>query len=88
VDKIVPVDVYIPGCPPRPEMLIHAVMMLQDKVMKESSRDRRDVPEQEAREAFVPGTLPITDGSTAESSLPPEAQPYSIASRHERRRSS
>ena len=36
VDKIVPVDVYIPGCPPRPEMLIHAVMMLQDKVMKES----------------------------------------------------
>src|SRR5215218_6838726 len=44
VDKIVPVDVYIPGCPPRPEMLIHAVMMLQDKVMKESVRDRRDVP--------------------------------------------
>jgi NADH-quinone oxidoreductase subunit B len=29
VDKVVPVDVYIPGCPPRPEMLIHAVMMLQ-----------------------------------------------------------
>jgi NADH-quinone oxidoreductase subunit B len=88
VDKIVPVDVYIPGCPPRPEMLIHAVMMLQDKVMKESSRDRRDVPEQEARAAFVPGTLPITDGSTAASTLPPESRPYSIASRHERRRSS
>jgi NADH-quinone oxidoreductase subunit B len=58
VDKIVPVDVYIPGCPPRPEMLIHAVMMLQDKVMKESVRDRRDIPEAEAREAVVPGTLP------------------------------
>ena len=56
VDKIVPVDVYIPGCPPRPEMLIHAVMMLQDKVMKESVRDRRDVPEDEAREAVTPGT--------------------------------
>jgi NADH-quinone oxidoreductase subunit B len=52
VDKIVPVDVYIPGCPPRPEMLIHAVMMLQDKVMKESVRDRKDVPEEEARQAF------------------------------------
>ncbi len=65
VDKIVPVDVYIPGCPPRPEMLIHAVMMLQDKVMKESVRDRRDIPEEEAREAVVPGTLPVTDGSTA-----------------------
>src|SRR5947209_7505231 len=44
VDKIVPVDVYIPRCPPRPEMLIHAVMMLQEKVMKESLRQRKDVP--------------------------------------------
>src|SRR3954447_23663224 len=64
VDKIVPVDIYVPGCPPRPEMLIHAVMMLQDKVMKESVRDRKDVPEAEARQAFAPGTLPVTDGST------------------------
>ena len=87
VDKIVPVDVYIPGCPPRPEMLIHAVMMLQDKVMKESVRDRRDIPEEEAREAIVPGTLPVTDGSTARQNTLPESRPYTIASRHERRRS-
>lgn len=87
VDKIVPVDVYIPGCPPRPEMLIHAVMMLQDKVMKESVRDRKDVPEEEAREAVVPGTLPVTDGSTARQNTLPESRPYTIASRHERRRS-
>ena len=88
VDKIVPVDVYIPGCPPRPEMLIHAVMMLQDKVSKESVRDRRDIPEEEAREAVVPGTLPVTDGSTARQNTLPESRPYTIASRHERRRSS
>jgi hypothetical protein len=69
-------------------MLIHAVMMLQDKVMKESARDRRDVPEAEARGASVPGTLPITDGSTINQDVPVEARPYSIASRHERRRSS
>jgi len=88
VDKIVPVDVYIPGCPPRPEMLIHAVMMLQDKVMKDSVRDYKDVPEEEARQALAPGTLPVTDGSTVNAPTAAESRPYTIASRHERRRSS
>jgi len=62
-------------------------MMLQDKVMKESSRDRKDIPEDEARGASAPGTLPITDGSTV-LNVPSETRPYSIASKHERRRSS
>jgi hypothetical protein len=68
-------------------MLIHAIMMLQEKVMKESVRDRRDVPPEEAREAVQPGTLPVTDGSTARQDTIPESRPYTIASRHERRRS-
>jgi NADH-quinone oxidoreductase subunit B len=90
VDKVVPVDVYIPRCPPRPEMLIHAVMMLQDKVMKESMRDRKDVPASEAVEAVPPGTLPATGVSATNESAALESptRPYTIASRHERRRSS
>src|SRR5690554_3212511 len=32
VDHIVPVDIYLPGCPPRPEMLMHAIITLHDKI--------------------------------------------------------
>jgi NADH-quinone oxidoreductase subunit B len=32
VDKVIPVDIYVPGCPPRPETVIDAIMMLQDRI--------------------------------------------------------
>ena len=40
IDKVIPVDVYVPGCPPRPEQIIEGLMKIQDLVANESIRRR------------------------------------------------
>ena len=44
IDRIIPVDVYIPGCPPRPEQVLDGILKIQELTKSESIR-RRDTPE-------------------------------------------
>ncbi|RCV52848.1 NuoB/complex I 20 kDa subunit family protein [Marinitenerispora sediminis] len=60
VDHIVPVDIYLPGCPPRPEMLLDAVLKLHDKVQntKLGVHREREIEENERRALR---TLPLIE---------------------------
>ena len=52
IDHIVPVDIYLPGCPPRPEMLIDAIVKLHDKIQNMKlgvNRDRQITELEQAR---------------------------------------
>ena len=59
VDHVVPVDIYLPGCPPRPEMLLHAILKLHDKIQQMPLGVNREEAIREAEQAALAVTPTI-----------------------------
>jgi NADH-quinone oxidoreductase subunit B len=69
IDRFLPVDMYIPGCPPRPEQLIQAIIDLQDKIQREGTIMGREF-QVEQRQQPKRALLQIAPGQTIPRPLP------------------
>jgi NADH-quinone oxidoreductase subunit B len=72
IDRFVPVDIYVPGCPPRPEQLLQAVIDLQDKIQHTGTFNAREFKKRDHTEApkslaleIAPGDAMVAPGNFA-----------------------
>jgi NADH-quinone oxidoreductase subunit B len=62
-DKFMPVDVHVPGCPPRPESLMHGILLLRDKIQGNEKQGWRDRYEAHGTEEILTDSDRVDDGS-------------------------
>jgi NADH-quinone oxidoreductase subunit B len=59
-DKFMPIDVHVPGCPPRPESLVHGILKLRSKILEDPTLGWRERYNAEGTEELVPGSVEHT----------------------------